>query len=172
AVVVQKDAHLLELCRYVVLNPVRAGLVRQVREWRWSSYRATVGQGECPSWLTIAGTLAQFTRDPHRARQAYRRFVAEGLGQTPWAELTGQVYYGDDKFIATLAQRPSSPEVPRRQRQPLRSPLSDLLLHGTPQEIGRAYIEHRYRLGELARHLGVHYSTVSRRLRQYETEHA
>src|SRR3989338_5018664 len=52
AVVVQRDIHLLELCRYVVLNPVRARMVKKAENWEWSSYRATVGQETKPAWLT------------------------------------------------------------------------------------------------------------------------
>jgi putative transposase len=43
AILVQKDAYLLELSRYIVLNPVRAGMVRSAKDWRWSHYRATAG---------------------------------------------------------------------------------------------------------------------------------
>lgn len=53
AIVVQKDEHLLELCRYIVLNPVRAGLVERPEQWQWSSYRATAGHGEGPGWLEV-----------------------------------------------------------------------------------------------------------------------
>ena len=132
------------------------------------SYRATAGQGACPPWFTVAWTLEQFAPAPQRARQAYRRFVAEGLEHTPWAELTGQVYYGDETFVTTVAKKTASLEVPRRQRHPLRPSLSHLLSTGTPEEIGRAYREYGYRLGEMARSLHVHYSTVSRRLRRWE----
>ena len=52
AILLEKDAHLLALCRYVVLNPVRAGLVRHPRAWGWSSYRATAGEESAPTWLT------------------------------------------------------------------------------------------------------------------------
>ncbi len=48
AILVQKDSYLLELARYVVLNPVRAGMVRSAKEWPWSSYRAMVGQAPVP----------------------------------------------------------------------------------------------------------------------------
>lgn len=53
AIVVEKEAHLLELCRYVVLNPVRAGTVTHPRAYAWSSYRATAGQAPVPVWLTV-----------------------------------------------------------------------------------------------------------------------
>src|SRR5215831_18440496 len=64
AIVVQKDVHLLELCRYVVLNPVRAGLVEKVGEWLWSSYRATAGHRSPPAWLRVEWLLAQFDHSP------------------------------------------------------------------------------------------------------------
>jgi len=50
AILVEKESHLLELARYIVLNPVRAKLVRHPRAWRWSSYRATAGDEEPPSF--------------------------------------------------------------------------------------------------------------------------
>ncbi len=83
---------------YVVLNPVRAQLVRQAGEWPWRSYRATALQGQGPAWLTV-----------------------------------------DVKS-------------------------------GTPEEIGQAYREYGYRLREIAQHLGVHYATVSRRLKRAESQ--
>jgi REP element-mobilizing transposase RayT len=61
AIVVQKDRHLLELCRYVVLNPVRAHMVEDVGAWPWSSYRVTVGQQAGP---TRTGDVARLFRLP------------------------------------------------------------------------------------------------------------
>jgi len=172
AIVVQKDAHLLELCRYVVLNPVRARLVQSVQEWPWSSYVATAAQRSGPTWLTTDWLWAQFADTPQRAVRAYRRFVTEGLKEQPWQELTGQIYYGDGDFITavttTVARETKSHEVPRRQRQPLRPALAQVVKSGTPEEVGRAYQAYGYRLADIAQHLGVHYSTVSRRLKEFE----
>jgi putative transposase len=58
AILVEKDSYLLELCRYVVLNPVRAGMVRSAREYRWSSYRATAGLSATPELLCTDWLLA------------------------------------------------------------------------------------------------------------------
>ena len=60
AILVEKQAHLLELCRYVVLNPLRVGLRRSVGQWRWSSYRATAGLAVVPEFLTVDWILGQF----------------------------------------------------------------------------------------------------------------
>ncbi len=79
AVLVEREAHLLELCRYIVLNPVRAGLVQDPGAWEWSSYGATCGEAEPADALTTAWILSQFGPDPVRARSAYREFVAAGL---------------------------------------------------------------------------------------------
>lgn len=46
AILVEKDSHLLELARYVVLNPVRAKMVRAAKDWRWSSYRSRRSRGQ------------------------------------------------------------------------------------------------------------------------------
>ena len=124
AILVEKDAHLLELLRYVVLNPVRAGLVRSARDWPWSSYRATVGEVPAPAWLDTAWSLAQFgDATSPAARQRYREFVGEGRGvpADPWSALQGQVYLGSKAFVEAArgraARRTREPEIPRLQRE-------------------------------------------------------
>jgi putative transposase len=69
------DAHLLELCRYMALNPVRAGACRTPEEWPWSSYRATVGLAPRPDFLTVDWILDQFGGDVEEARRRFGRFV-------------------------------------------------------------------------------------------------
>lgn len=80
SILVEKDRYLLELCRYVVLNPVRAGIVREAHEWEWSSYRATAGVQDAPDWLDVPAVWALFHASTAIAQAAYRRFVAEGVG--------------------------------------------------------------------------------------------
>jgi putative transposase len=76
---VTRDEHLLEAMRYVVLNPVRAGLIEQPETWEWSSYRATVGIAPPYGWLAPARALALFAQDPPTAQREYRDFVLAGL---------------------------------------------------------------------------------------------
>jgi REP-associated tyrosine transposase len=73
------DSHLLELCRYIVLNPVRAGACRAPEDWPWSSYSATIGIAPRPAFLTVDWILDQFGRDEEDARRQYARFVGAGL---------------------------------------------------------------------------------------------
>jgi hypothetical protein len=75
-VLVEGHAHLLELTRYIVLNPVRAGLCRHPSEWRWSSYSALLGERNRPAFLQTAWVLSLFNKEPKRARELYREFVA------------------------------------------------------------------------------------------------
>ena len=76
---VESDEHLREACRYIVLNPVRAGLCKAPEDWPWSSYRAALDL-ELPSdFLALGDLLALFGTNPTQAREAYRAFVAKGL---------------------------------------------------------------------------------------------
>lgn len=79
AKIVTRDEHLLELSRYVALNPVRAGLCSRPEMWPWSSYRATIGLDAAPSWLAVDALLAPFEGGPTAAAVRYRGFVEEGL---------------------------------------------------------------------------------------------
>jgi REP element-mobilizing transposase RayT len=124
AILVEKEAHLLELCRYVVLNPVRAGVVRTARGWPWSSYRATAGLTEAPEWLETGWTLEQFGRTRAKSTEAYRRFVAEGRGSRyePWGQVIRQVYLGSEGFRREISARLKGKTlgrgVPKGQTQP------------------------------------------------------
>lgn len=124
AILVEKDAHLLELARYLVLNPVRAGLTKSAAAWAWSSYRATAGIEKAPPWLETRATLESFGAVGSRAIQKFRTFVAEGRGcaYDPWKLVEGQIYLGGDTFRreaeARLERTKVSEEVPVAQRRP------------------------------------------------------
>lgn len=79
AVLVETDSHALELARYVVLNPVRAGLCEYPGEWRWSSYAGTVGTGPSGAFVAVERLLEYFGSDQSQARRTYRAFVGEGM---------------------------------------------------------------------------------------------
>jgi len=174
AILVEKEAHLLELCRYVVLNPVRAHMVAQPRQWAWSSYRATVGDTTASDWLTTDWILGQFGVRVGPARERYRTFVAEGReGSRPWEALIGQIYLDSEEFVAQHQPNRVIRDIPRRQTQAQRPTLRLLFQRKEPQArfIHMAYRTYGYRLAEIADHLGVHAATVSRRLKQAEQVH-
>lgn len=174
AILVEKDSHLQELCRYVVLNPVRAGLVQRPHQWPWSSYRATVGRTDVPDYLTVDWVLGQFGPRVREARRAYERFVREGIGHpSPWEQLRGQIYLGSEDWVAEHQPDRVIKEVPRTQTQAQRPSLKELFsgTRGRDRALLQAYRRYGYRLWEIAQHLGVHYATVSRHLKRAEARH-
>jgi len=171
SIVVEKQSHLLELARYVVLNPVRAKMVRSARDWPWSSYRATAGLAEAPSFLAADWILQQFGRSRARAQKAYRDFVKAGRGVEVWDELRGGILLGSDEFVAELrpllSDYESLKEFPRRERLTGRPSLAKLFARvpdkpTRDQRIHDALRVHGYTLQEVGDAVGLHYSTVSR----------
>jgi putative transposase len=74
---IETEEYFAEVCRYIVLNPVRAGLCEGPAEWPWSSYTATLGERSIPEFLTIDWVLGLFSHDPVRARREFRSFCEE-----------------------------------------------------------------------------------------------
>jgi REP element-mobilizing transposase RayT len=106
AILVERENYLLELSRYVVLNPVRAGMVAAPSDWAWSSYRAVVGDVPAPGWLETDAVLRTFAEDRITAVAGYRRFVTEGIGAaSPWQALKGQIYLGSEPFVERMQAR-------------------------------------------------------------------
>ncbi len=120
-ILVEKESHLLELTRYVTLNPVRAGIVTRPEDWPWSSYRGTAGLQTPPDWLEVEWTLNQFAPDHDEARRQYREFVAAGVRRPghPWRQLRGQIYLGGELFVRRMQKQIDghrlTDDVPKRQ---------------------------------------------------------
>jgi REP element-mobilizing transposase RayT len=76
---VETEAHLLGVMRYIALNPVRAGLCARPADWRWSSYAGSIGWASPPPFLDLERLLGLFSADPALARSRFRAFVEDGL---------------------------------------------------------------------------------------------
>ena len=170
SIVVEKESHLLELARYVVLNPVRAKMVRSARHWRWSSYRATAGQVDPPGFLTTDWLLSQFARSRGKAIRAYRDFVRQGKGVEVWENVTAGVLMGSDAFVHSLkpllGDVEGNREIRREERLAMRPTLKELFSDVTDkptrnEQIHAAVRKHQYRLKEVGDHLDLCYSTIS-----------
>ncbi|MDH3230943.1 MAG: transposase [Alphaproteobacteria bacterium] len=117
AILVDADSYLLELVRYVHLNPVRAGLCDRPEAWRWSGHRAYLGRAAAP-WLTTEWVLSLLAPKAGDARAAYRAFVADGTGEGRRAEFHsgsggGGRLLGDDSFVErVLEQAGAAPDNP------------------------------------------------------------
>lgn len=178
AILVDKESYLLELCRYVVLNPMRAHLVEKPEDWKWSSYLFTAGLKKSPEFLTTDWVLGQFSPRKKMAQNLYRLFVVEGITkESPWKDLKGQIFLGDKEFLETLKMPSESGlrEIPRLQSHVLRPGLQELFANVKTkavrdERIFTAHVTHAYRLKEIADHLHVHYATVSRAVKRIESK--
>ena len=166
SIVVDRDAYLLELSRYIVRNPVAAGLVEDVQHWPWSSYHATAGEIPAPDFLSVEWLLSQFDSEPGRARKAYVSFVRKEVTESPWESLNGPDILGDDEFRSRL--QGESDKVPTgiaKRKVLLRHlPLSEIASEGRARSdwMREAYRQHGYTMQEIATFAGLHHSTVSR----------
>jgi putative transposase len=129
AILVDQEAYLLEVCRYVDLNPLRAGMRTDPANWPWSSYRAHVGLAAAPDWLDTPAVHAHLlghaptgAADTKRGCKKYAQLVSAARGLRLWDQaLNKQVYLGDDDFVQRMQAQavPSqahSKEVPKAQR--------------------------------------------------------
>ncbi len=167
---------MLELCRYIVLNPLRTGLIKTAKDWKWSSYPATAYPNNPLTFLTVDWVLGQFAATKAVARKAYKAFITDGLVETddsPWKKLVGQIIFGGDTFAAEIQERirqaKVAHEIPRSQRFPGRPPLEIVFAEQENQTkvtrnslITKAHIEYSYTLKEIADQLAIHYTTVSK----------
>jgi hypothetical protein len=163
AVLVDADSYLLELTRYVVLNPVRAGMVAAPGDWPWSSYRATVGADDPPAWLQAEALLAQFGDRRDSAVERYIAFVRAGVGaESIWRHLNRQVFLGDDGFVARVqaqgGARPDDLNIPRTQRRPPPLPLAAIAAAHDSRDaaIRAAWASGGYSYREIGDYFGVH----------------
>ena len=180
-ILVQKESHFLEVCRYVVLNPVRAKAVKHPREWAWSSYRATGGLAAVPRCLTVEEILSHFGQRRGPAQAKYREYVREGLGNaTIWENLEAQSLLGLEGFADALrghvTGKETVREIPKGQRLIGRASLKKLFAEAgkgkskRDRMISKAGNEHGYSQMEVARHLKLHYSTISRLIKSVNEE--
>ncbi len=185
AILIEKENYLLTLCRYIVLNPVKAGLVKQPQEWRWSSYCSTAGEIEKPSFLTIDWILSQFeiTKNKAMAMEKYVQFILNGIGtEFQWNALKGQILLGNDDFVQKLSvflkDKDKIKEVSRMKRYATRPKLTEIFAGNKirdkktrNQATYLASMHYGYSFKEIAECLNLHYTTISRVVREIEKKY-
>lgn len=169
AILVQKETYLLELARYVVLNPVRARMVEAPGEWPWSSYRAMIGEATVPDWLETRWVLSAFGETEAEAVERYMPFVAQGKGQpSPWKQLKHQVFLGSDVFVESMQRLIPEDrdlrEIPQAKARDPARPLAHYARSHPDRDsaIAAAYASGGYTLKDIGDYFGLHYSRVSR----------
>jgi hypothetical protein len=180
AIRVDREAYLLEVCRYVEVNPVRANLVVDPIEWRWSSLRAHLGIESSPSWLDtrqlyamLLGRVANDAEDRQNARYQYAELVAAARGLRLWDDsLRQQIFLGDEAFVErTLSmadpKRRTSPEVPTIQRAAPWTLKQWLAVCPSRDEaLLRAHVDSLLSVTAIARELNLSVSRVSRLIKR------
>ena len=177
AILVDRDAYLLAVCRYVERNPVAAGLVRTAGDWPWSSHRAHVLHDETPPWLDthglhgyLLGHAPRTAAESRRAAARYAALVAEGSEPALWSTaLRQQVYLGDEAFVermqslSTPAGAVSTTEIPKAQRQMPRTLAYHAQTHSNrAAAMHAAYTQGGLTMTQIAAQAGLSVSRVSR----------
>ena len=182
AVLVDSDEYLMQVCRYVDLNPVRAAMVADPAHWPWSSYRAHVGMELGHSWLAtselhgyLLGRDVKTVHDQRQAARLYAKAVTAGIGADLWrSHLKNELFLGGEAFarkMQALAAQPrlACTEINRQQRMEASTLASWLASDRTTQEsIRLAYSAGGMTMTAIAREAGVSTSTVSRAIRAAE----
>jgi len=164
AVVIEKEAWLLELCRHVALMPVHAGLAARAEDWPWSSHAATAGKISEPDFLTTGWVLEQFGSSRRSAQAEYRQFVEDGLeAPNPMLKVRDQIILGSDAFRNELLGG---------MKVILPASLSLAAIEARYAQRGEwmaaAYRDYGYTMQEIADHAGLHISSVSKIIKAWE----
>ena len=182
AILVDRQAYLMEVCRYVELNPVRAGIVETAVEWPWSSYRAHVGLARSPQWLAtnelrghMLGREIASVDDERRAARLHADLVAAAIGVDLWrGHLRQEIFLGGEDFVSVMraqaeAIRLESAEVPASQRL---APVDRATAWGSRRSRALAFRDAYYvdgmTMSAIAKQANVSTSSVSRMIAMAE----
>jgi putative transposase len=167
AFVIHDEERLLVVARYVVLNPVRAGMVSSPGEWRWSSYQDTAGLRKPRIMLNPDQLLIFFSDKKELARRQYIAFVEEGIGgESPFLDAKAGIIIGENESIEEVLLKlveDVNDEVPFRENLIARPELNEIFdKYDRDEGIYHAFHSYKYKLREIGDFLGLHYSMISR----------
>lgn len=161
---VQDNAYLLAVGRYIALNPVRAGMVARAEDWSWSSFGA-LARGDLPAFVDETPLLRLLDEDDARARRHFAAVVAEGQGLPPYdpdAPIAGSTAFVRRHAPAAPPDRPVGQAAWRQARPSLEDLLRE---HSRHKAIQLARQTHRYGLQEIADAVGCNERTIRRWLK-------
>jgi len=188
AILVDADPYAGELSRYIHLNPVRAGMVRQPDHYQWSSYSSYSGKAKPPRWLTADWLLQYFGKKPSDAKKAYVLFVSAALGNSeedPLREATSTLILGKADFMADirekyLGKKKGKKEIPALRQ--IRKTSLEAIIEAVGQEFKQQpelarkaaiHLSHRYSgrpLREIGNMFGIGESAVSQASGRFNAE--
>ena len=168
---IEDGRYAFTVVRYIALNPVQAGYVEHVSQWRWSSHRALAGLETPPTFLEVDWLQNYFDGPTLRDCQGqYRRFIDASENEP--IELCDRVATGSERFASNvrelIGRTMHRVSVPRSYRALARPPLGALFvdlgddLERRNHMVLRAQVVYGYKQSEIARTLGVHPNTISK----------
>ncbi len=175
AILVQKESYLLELARYIVLNPVRANMVASPGDWQWSSHYYLVHSDHPPTWLERDCLLGRFGQTRAEATAAYDEFVLAGINKpSPLGATRHRILLGDDAFVSKHENMRPADELGETSKAERRAVAPDLASYQAMyadrnEAMARAYLSTAYTMPQIADAFGVSTKTVSRALAAYES---
>ena len=187
AILVEKEVYAQELSRYIHLNPLRAGLVKDLVEYRWSSFRCHIGLEKSPSWLETGMILGDFGSTQSKAQRAYRSFVegaVESEIRNPLREAIASTFLGSQDFIRRVSRELGRPQDEEYRDVPAlralqENPSLDKIQKGVGEVIGAEdplcekfclYLSRRFggfSLKEIGDYYGMKGATVSQAARRF-----
>ena len=174
AILVQKENYLLEVSRYIVLNPVRAKMVPSLDEWPWTSHHYLIGARHPPDWFKRDWLLSQFGASPADAISAYEAFVLAGVDQeSPLTATRYGLLLGDDEFVSAHQQSQRADEFVEAIKTERRAVALSLLEYqaryaNRDEAMARAYLSTAFTMPQVARAFDVSTKTVSRAVVVFE----
>ena len=175
SVLVERERYLLELCRYIVLSPVREKMVRSAKDWPWSSYRGMVNPDKKHDCLTTDWVLSNFGKRQKTTIEKYRKYILEGKNQpSPFLKVRNQVFLGSDEFIEDMKSKVSTGKsLKGNSKKKKQKPIKTLKYYQKTykirnEAIAMAYLSGHYTLEQVGDFFDLSYATVSRVVKEFE----
>lgn len=166
AILLERETCLLQVCRHVVLNPLRVKEVRQLEKYRWSSYRATAGIDDAVPGVSYEWLWAQFGKRQKKVFERYQEYVKQGVKlEAPWGQVQRQILLGSAEFVKQMQGKMTM--AAKVKPKPVRPTLKKIFARvkdkpARNEAIRKANREYLYRLHEIGEFIGLHLSTVSK----------
>lgn len=180
AYLIEKETYFLEVARYIVNNPVHAGMVQAPEEWLWSNFNATSGLSKKPRFLHTATTLQYFSPNRVIAQKQYSRFVQDGIKDpSPYKNIGHSIILGTPQFVHEVWEvadpKDHIKEIRKDQRIIGRPTLNTVFYQiRSKEERNKAIAIARhscgYSLSEIARFLKLDRSTTSKIASKFKPE--
>ncbi|MES2900689.1 MAG: transposase [Pseudomonadota bacterium] len=174
SILVQRDTYLLELARYIMLNPVRAMLTQHASDWPWSSLALMLAGQDVPAWFDRTWLLTRFSEREEEAKVAFREFMVAGIGgANPLESAKHQLVLGDAAFVVQHV----SGKVPADMKPILKSQrgIAAMTLEhyvktssSRNEAMSAAYRSKAFTMRQIAQHFKTNASTVSRAIRAFD----